>query len=933
MNKRIYVEKKEKFQSVAQTTLEELKTTLKLNSLKSLKIIQVYDVINVEEEVLNEAEKTLFCDVVTDNILEEFDVSATNYFCVESVIGQYDQRADSAIRGLKLLNSKNPEVRSALIYVFNEDISKDEMNKIIDYLINPVENQLLDLSLDIDRKFDSIIKPVEILEGFIDLDKAALQSFKDEYSFAMNMADLIHIQDYFKSIKRNPTITEVLALDTYWSDHCRHTTFETHLTSIDFSQSNIKDEIAKAYEIYQELKELTNRQERPMTLMEMASIQAKYQKQAGTLEDLEESEEVNACSIEIDVDVDGVDERYLLMYKNETHNHPTEIEPFGGASTCVGGAIRDPLSGRAYVYQGVRITGAADITVDVAQTRENKLPQRVIAQKAVLGNSTYANQIGAATTYLKEFYYPGYEAKRMELGAVVGAVKKAQVIRETPQPGDIVIMFGAPTGRDGVGAATGSSKEQTVNAFEEAAAEVQKGNAPEERKMLRLFKNEEATKLIKKANDLGAGGVSVAIGELADGVSIDLDTMPVKYAGLNGTDLALAESQERMVVVVAPENADRFLELCYEESIEAVKLAQVTDRNKLEMVWQGQKVIEIDREFLNTNGVAQKIAPVITSSNEPSPFNGKKFLVGNSLLASLEKQQTDLNYVSNQAIAQRFDNTIGRGSVLIPYGGKYQATPVEASSQKIPTDGFTTTTSVIAHGLNPEIGLYEPFYAGSYAIIEAVARLVASGVKWENARLSMQEYFENVTNQPTKFGKPTAALLGALQAQRELNLPALGGKDSMSGTYQEVNVPPTLAAFAINIAKTKDIISPEFKQENNKVYAILSKKQEQVDYDQLRNNLTLMNDLQAKKIVKACMSIKEGGIADAIAKMSYGNNIGLALKDSFSLEDLFYPYYGGFVFESSEDIKDENIALLGTTQADVITYQSEVISIKELVTK
>lgn len=933
MNKRIYVDKKENFQTIAQTALNELKMSLKLKTVKSLKIIQVYDVVNVEEEILNVALTNLFSDSVTDNILDSFDVNATNYFCIEAVIGQYDQRADSAIRGLKILGSKDPMVRSALIYLFNEDIDLDELEKIKKYLINPVENQLFDLNNEVDRKFDTSVKPVVILDGFIELNDKELEDFKNDYSFAMNMADLKHIQNYFKGIKRNPTISEVLALDTYWSDHCRHTTFETHLTSIDYSKSNIKDEIDKAYKIYLELKEKTNRINKPMTLMEMASIQAKFQKIDGSLDDMEVSEEVNACSIEVDVDVNGKDERYLLMYKNETHNHPTEIEPFGGASTCVGGAIRDPLSGRAYVYQGVRITGGADHRVDVEKTRKNKLPQRVIAQKALLGNSTYANQIGAATTYVKEFYYPGYEAKRMEMGAVVGAVKKSSVLRESPQPGDNIIMFGAPTGRDGVGAATGSSKEQTINAFEEAAAEVQKGNAPEERKMLRLFKNEKATKLIKKANDLGAGGVSVAIGELADGVEIDLDKIPVKYAGMNGTDLALSESQERMVVVVASENTEEFLKLCYEESIEAVVLAKVTDRNKLEMVWQNQTVIDIDREFLNTNGVAQEIAPVIKSSNEPSPFNGEKFIVNNSLKESLENQQTTLNYASNQVVAQRFDNTIGRGSVLIPYGGKYQATPVEASTQKIATDGFTNTVSIIAHGMNPEIGLYEPFYAGAYAIVEAVSRLVASGATWQKARLSMQEYFENVTNQPEKFGKPTAALLGALQVQRELNLPALGGKDSMSGTYQEVNVPPTLAAFAINTTKTNKIISPEFKEIDNNVYVILSKKQEAIDFNKLKANLTLMNDLQAKGVVKASMSIKEGGIADGIAKMSYGNNIGIAINNSLNLEDLFYPYYGGFIFESSESINNENVILLGKTTKDIITYNNEVIDIKDLLTK
>ncbi|MDF9867360.1 phosphoribosylformylglycinamidine synthase [Bacilli bacterium PM5-3] len=934
MNKRIFVEKKKMYQTTAQALLEDLQKTLKIDSLKSLRIVQIYDVLNVNEESLEKAKETLFKEIVTDELSETFDYDKYNYFCIEALAGQFDQRADSAIRGLILLGASfDVDVKTSLIYILNDEVNENDKKKIIDYLINPLENQLKDLSLPIDRQIDVSIKPVITLDGFIDYSEKELEEFAKEQGLAMNMADLLHIQTYFNSIKRNPTITEVLALDTYWSDHCRHTTFETHLEDIDFSKSNIADEIAKAYEIYKELRQATKREEKPMTLMDMASIEAKYQKQEGSLDDMEISEEVNACSIEIDVDVDGIDERWLLMYKNETHNHPTEIEPYGGASTCVGGAIRDPLSGRAYVYQAMRITGAGDVTMPIEQTRDGKLPQKVIAQKAAAGNSSYGNQIGVPDTYIRELYHPGYVAKRMELGAVVGAVKKADVVRETPQPGDYVVMLGAPTGRDGVGGATGSSKVQDANALEEAMSEVQKGNAPEERKLQRLFRNPDVTKLIKKANDLGAGGVSVAIGELADGVAIDLNALPTKYAGLNGTDLALSESQERMVVVINAKDFDKFNDLAIQENVVAVKVAEVTDRNKLEMVWNDQKIIDIDRDFLNTNGIPQKIAPIIESSNEKTPFSSEKYAKNNSFKESLESLVKELNFSSQQSLAGIFDGTVGRTTVLGKYGGKYQATPSEVSVQKIPVlNGKTNTASMLAYGCSPEIGMYEPFYAGSYSIIEAIARLIASGATWNKARLSLQEFFERVTNDRNKFGKPVAALLGALHTQRELELPALGGKDSMSGTFEELSVPPTMVAFAITTTKTNQIISPEFKNENENVYVLLPTKSEKVDYTTLKNNFNLMNKLQRENAINACISIKDGGIAYALANMAYGNNIGLKMDTNLSVDDLFYPYYGGFVFTSPNEIKAENVMYLGKTQKDVIEYNNEAIDIKALLT-
>ncbi|MDR3215142.1 MAG: phosphoribosylformylglycinamidine synthase [Bacilli bacterium] len=933
MNQRLYVEKKSLFQTTANSILKELNDNLKLDNLTSLRMIQVYDVINVKPEILTKAKKTLFMEIATDKIMDNFYYGNYNYFCIEALPGQFDQRASSARSGLMLLGAtSNVEVKSSIIYIINDDINYKDKRRIIDYLINPLENQLKDLSLPIDRGIDIKIKDIEKVTDFITLNKEELLKVLEDNNLAMNIDDLEYIKNYFQSIKRNPTITELLVLDTYWSDHCRHTTFETKLDDIIIENKRIKEEIEEALSTYYKLRHHTKRTNKPMSLMDMASIEAKYEKAYGMLDDMEISDEVNACSIEVDVDVDGVNEKYLVMYKNETHNHPTEIEPFGGASTCLGGAIRDPLSGRAYVYQAMRISGAANILEDIEKTIAGKLPQKNITQKAAAGYSSYGNQIGLTGAFINEIYHEGYQAKRMELGAVVGAVKKSDIIRLKPEPGDIVLLLGAPTGRDGIGGATGSSKVQKANTLQEAKSEVQKGNAPEERKLQRLFRNPQVTKLIKKANDFGAGGVSVAIGELADGIDINLDVIPTKYAGLNGTDLALSESQERMAVVIKASDFDLFKELAYQENLEAIKVATITQIKKLIMRWENEVIVDLDRDFLDTNGLQQQITPIIKENNEKSIFTSSQHLVNNSFKESLEAMVTKLNYAQKKSLQTIFDSTVGKTTVLGAYGGKYQASMAEVSAQKIPLiKGHTNTVSLLGCGGNPAIGCYEPFYVGSYAIIEAVARLVATGCDYQKIRLSLQEYFEKVTNNPAAFGKPVAALLGALHTMHQLRLPALGGKDSMSGNYHDLKVPPTVMAFGLAIEDVNNIISPEFKESNHYVYALLTNKNEKIDYDLLKNNFNYIKELNNKKLINSCISIKDGGIAHALAVASYGNNIGVALND-IDLDTLFYPSYGSFVFSTSQPINNDNLILLGQTINNQITYQDEIIDIKELLT-
>ncbi|CCK19913.1 Phosphoribosylformylglycinamidine synthase,synthetase subunit / Phosphoribosylformylglycinamidine synthase, glutamine amidotransferase subunit [Lactococcus raffinolactis 4877] len=717
----------------------------------------------------------------------------------------------------------------------------------------------------------------------------------------MEVADLLWIQDYFKTVDRNPTETELKVLDTYWSDHTRHTTFETELKTIDFSKSKFMAQLQTTFEKYLAMREDIKRSEKPTTLMELATIFGRYERANGRLDDMEVSDEINACSVEIEVDVNGVKEPWLLMFKNETHNHPTEIEPFGGASTCIGGAIRDPLSGRAYVYQAMRITGAGDITAPISETRAGKLPQQVISKGAAHGYSSYGNQIGLATTYVKEYFHPGFIAKRLETGAVVGAAPKENVLRLKPQAGDAIILFGGKTGRDGVGGATGSSKVQTKETVETAGAEVQKGNAIEERKIQRLFRNPEVTQLVKKSNDFGAGGVCVAIGELADGLRIDLDKIPLKYQGLSGTEIAISESQERMSVVVEAGDVDKFIAECAKENILAVQVAEVTEKANLTMVWKGQTIVDIERSFLDTNGVRVVVDATVVDSDLPVPFDKTSTL--DSLDADLNGLLSELNFASQKGLQTIFDSSIGRSTVNQPIGGRYQITPTESSVQKLPVlHGVTNTVSLLAHGYNPEIAAWSPYHGAAYAVIEATARLVATGSNWSKARFSYQEYFERMDKQAERFGKPLAALLGSIEAQEQLGLPSIGGKDSMSGTFEDITVPPTLIAFGVTTSETDRILSPEFKSPNENIYYIPGVTvTDKIDWDIIKSNFDLLTDLQAKHKITAAISTKAGGFGEAIALMTFGNHIGadLALSD---ISDIIKAQFAGFIFTSPEEI-------------------------------
>ena len=702
-------------------------------------------------------------------------------------------------------------------------------------------------------------------------------------------------------------------LDTYWSDHTRHTTFETELKTIDFSQSKFKTQLQTTFEKYLAMRKDIKRSEKPTTLMELATIFGRYERANGRLDDMEVSDEINACSVEIEVDVNGVKEPWLLMFKNETHNHPTEIEPFGGASTCIGGAIRDPLSGRAYVYQAMRITGAGDITAPISETRAGKLPQQVISKGAAHGYSSYGNQIGLATTYVKEYFHPGFIAKRLETGAVVGAAPKENVLRLKPQAGDAIILFGGKTGRDGVGGATGSSKVQTKETVETAGAEVQKGNAIEERKIQRLFRNPEVTQLVKKSNDFGAGGVCVAIGELADGLRIDLDKIPLKYQGLSGTEIAISESQERMSVVVEAGDVDKFIAECAKENILAVQVAEVTEKSNLTMVWKGQTIVDIERSFLDTNGVRVVVDATVVDSDLPVPFDKTSTL--DSLEADLNGLLSELNFASQKGLQTIFDSSIGRSTVNQPIGGRYQITPTESSVQKLPVlHGVTNTVSLLAHGYNPEIAAWSPYHGAAYAVIEATARLVATGSNWSKARFSYQEYFERMDKQAERFGKPLAALLGSIEAQEQLGLPSIGGKDSMSGTFEDITVPPTLIAFGVTTSETDRILSPEFKSPNENIYYIPGVTlTDKIDWDIIKSNFDLLTDLQAHHRITAAISTKAGGFGEAIALMAFGNHIGadVALSD---ISDLLKAQFAGFIFTSPEDLS--GVTKIGRTTTD-----------------
>ncbi|HHD3046671.1 TPA: phosphoribosylformylglycinamidine synthase, partial [Streptococcus pyogenes] len=825
MNKRIFVEKKADFGIKSASLVKELTHNLELTSLKELRIVQVYDVFHLAEDLLARAEKHIFSEQVTDRILTEAEITAeldkVAFFAIEALPGQFDQRAASSQEALLLLGSDSQvKVNTAQLYLVNKDIAEAEFEAVKNYLLNPVDSRFKDITLPLEEQAFSVSdKTIPNLDFFETYKADDFAAYKAEQGLAMEVDDLLFIQDYFKSIGRVPTETELKVLDTYWSDHCRHTTFETELKNIDFSASKFQKQLQATYAKYIAMRDELGRSEKPQTLMDMATIFGRYERANGRLDDMEVSDEINACSVEIEVDVDGVKEPWLLMFKNETHNHPTEIEPFGGAATCIGGAIRDPLSGRSYVYQAMRISGAGDITTPIAETRAGKLPQQVISKTAAHGYSSYGNQIGLATTYVREYFHPGFVAKRMELGAVVGAAPKENVVREKPEAGDVVILLGGKTGRDGVGGATGSSKVQTVESVETAGAEVQKGNAIEERKIQRLFRDGNVTRLIKKSNDFGAGGVCVAIGELADGLEIDLDKVPLKYQGLNGTEIAISESQERMSVVVRPSDVDAFIAACNKENIDAVVVATVTEKPNLVMTWNGETIVDLERRFLGTNGVRVVVDAKVVDKDLTVPE--ARTTSAETLEADTLKVLSDLNHASQKGLQTIFDSSVGRSTVNHPIGGRYQITPTESSVQKLPVQhGVTRTASVMAQGYNPYIAEWSPYHGAAYAVIEATARLVATGADWSRARFSYQEYFERMDKQAERFGQPVSALLGSIEAQIQLGLPSIGGKDSMSGTFEDLTVPPTLVAFGVTTADSRKVLSPEFKAAGETIYYI-----------------------------------------------------------------------------------------------------------------
>ena len=921
---RIFVEKKSELAHEAKSLCNDLKTLLGIKNLESVRILNRYDVDRIEEELFAYCKDTVFSEPQLDIVTGELNVPENDVvFAVEFLPGQFDQRADSAAQCIQIISQKErPLVRTAKIYVLSGSLSSEEVAQIKKYVINPVECREASL-----EKYDTLVSEYEIptevavLDGFNELDEDGLKAFMTEKGLAMDLDDIKFCQAYFRSEDRDPTITEIKMIDTYWSDHCRHTTFLTTIDNVTFEDELLQ----KAYDEYLEVRKAIGRT-KPINLMDLGTIGARYLKQTGQLDKLDESEEINACTVKIKIDVDGQEEDWLLLFKNESHNHPTEIEPFGGAATCIGGAIRDPLSGRSYVYGAMRVTGAANPLKPVSQTMKGKLPQRKIVTTAAAGYSSYGNQIGLATGQVDELYHDGYAAKRLEIGAVIAAAPAENVRRERPEDGDIVILLGGRTGRDGCGGATGSSKSHTLSSLESCGAEVQKGNAPEERKLQRLFRNKEASLLIKRCNDFGAGGVSVAIGELADGLEIDLNAVPKKYDGLDGTELAISESQERMAVVVEPKDVKRFMELAASENLEATVVAVVKSEPRLVMKWNGKNIVDISREFLNSNGAEKHIditpaAPQDYTRHADGDFDKLyKDLAG------------DLNVCSKRGLSERFDSTIGAGTVLMPFGGKNQQTPIQAMVQKVSVEQkHTKACSVMAWGYNPFIMEKSPYHGAYLAVVESVSKLIASGASFEDVYLTFQEYFERPNRDGKRWGKPLAALLGSLKAQLDLGCASIGGKDSMSGSFEDLDVPPTLVSFAVTMDNTDNIITNDFKQANHKVCIV------KPDYDE--NNLPAALSLKelygtiAKLMrdgkVAAAYTPTYGGIAEAVMKMSFGNDVGFKYSDDISVDEIFGYNYGAFILEMTDDT--EVGTLLGmTTDDNSISYCGKAISLNEL---
>ena len=912
-NHRIYVEKLPRFRVEAESLRSELNANLGL-SLGTLRLLNVYDLFGFSEELLEKSRYTVFGEIVTDRVSDVCDLTGCRCIAVEFLPGQFDQRAASAVDCVRLIDpAADVRIRSSKLLVFDGSVSEETLAKIRHDYITAVEAREKDLAV-LNEQEQAEVKPVGVLEGFRDLADAALQGCCKAWGLAMNADDLREVVRYFREEGRDPYETELRILDTYWSDHCRHTTFTTELTDIAVEESFLKDELEDSLALYLRIRRELGREHKSLCLMDLATIGARYLRQRGLLDDLEVSDENNACSVYVDVDVDGAPERWLLQFKNETHNHPTEIEPFGGASTCLGGAIRDPLSGRSYVYQAMRVTGAGNIYLPVSETLSGKLPQSVISKKAAAGYSSYGNQIGLATTHVREVYHENYVAKRLEVGAVVGAVKAENVRRERPVPGDRIIMLGGRTGRDGIGGATGSSKEHDAHSLETCGSEVQKGNAPEERKLERLFRRPEVTRLVKKSNDFGAGGVSVAIGELADGLDIYLDRVKTKYSGLNATELAISESQERMAVVVEPKDVAAFMDYCREENIEAVEVADVTDSGRMRMFYGERKVVDLSRGFIDSAGARHFAEARIGEVDGRDPF--AREIAGDDLAGRFANNLGDCNVLSQRGLVEMFDSTIGRSTVLLPFGGRTQRTETQVSVQKLPVDGYTDTASVMAFGYNPSIASWSPYHGAAYAVVEAAAKVVAAGGRYERMRYSYQEYFERMTGDARTWGKPLAALLGALRMQVELGLPSIGGKDSMSGTFQDINVPPMLMAFGITTVDARRVISPEFKAPGHKIYLVRHTPRENFmpDTEQLKRNFAFVSgQIEAGRIV-AAWSAGFGGVGEALAKMAFGNEVGAAATMD---EAKLYAYaYGSIVVEAAGELDFAAAELLGETVED-----------------
>lgn len=923
---RIYVEKKPPYAVEAKGLCNELRSVLGITGLNNLRIIQCYDVEGIDEKLFETCKTTVFSEPPVDDILPQLP-DGGHVFGVEFLPGQFDQRADSAAECIQLISmGDRPVVSSIKIYVLDGNFDTAQIGQIEKYLINPVEARKASLAPKTTLKTDyPVPQDVEILDGFTNMTGDQIVACLEKYALAMDEADLQVCIDYFKSENRQPTLTELRMLDTYWSDHCRHTTFLTVLDDV-----KIEDEKTRlSYEVYKKLRDelYKGRTDKPICLMDIATIGTKALKAKGGLKNLDESEEINACSIKIKVDVSGTEQEWLLMFKNETHNHPTEIEPFGGAATCIGGAIRDPLSGRSYVYQAMRVTGAADPLAPISETLTGKLPQSKLVTTAAAGYSSYGNQIGLATGQVNEIYHPGYMAKRLEIGAVVGATPIDNVRRECPDAGDIVILLGGKTGRDGCGGATGSSKAHKLESLEECGAEVQKGNAPVERKLQRLFRNPDVTTLVRRCNDFGAGGVSVAIGELADGLRIDLDAVPKKYEGLDGTELAISESQERMAVVVRPQDVDKFIALAAKENLEATKVAVVTEEKRLVMTWRGQVIVDICRDFLNSNG-AEKYA---TAAVKPLPCPKTATPNGKSIREKLELLADDLNFCSQKGLSERFDSTIGAATVLMPFGGRNQLTAPQAMVAKLPVDSETTTCSGMAYGFDPFISQQNPYTGAYLAVTESLSRLVATGFKLEDAYLTFQEYFPRLYKDENRWGMPLSSLLGALQAQLDFGIAAIGGKDSMSGSFEELDVPPTLVSFAVAPGKSGNIISPEFKTTSSSIATLKCELTDGITpaYESLKKLSHEIHQLILDKKIISAFACGRGGIAEALFKMSVGNGIGFESADSFDTSTMFDPAYGTFVVELAENVNVGTV-IGHTTENHTFTASGESFVLSDI---